>query len=300
MSSAKAGTSRSRCSGGEPRPRAGSPVRRRATSGTLARRHTSGRRELAEAGAGADHRTEHGRPPAGVDVAAGVVPRDGGDLARADAEEAAGPVDGGRRVVDDVAVAQHQDPLGVDVLVQVVELLAVQPELAVAPERRPARPAPARPAGRTPSRSRRPARARRTTGASSSSRPGRSGRGPPRSGVRRAAPRRSGGARRGSTGRTACSRRGPRRVGRRANRRRTRRARQIHSCWECASPGPRQAGGGAPSQSQYFGSFGSGHEDLGVLRQRRVQGRGAGLRGADDQEVGLRWSDHGSLLSKLK
>ena len=44
----------------------------------------------------------------------------------------------GRRVVDQVAIAHHQHPLGIDVAVEVAQLVAVQPELAVAPERRPA------------------------------------------------------------------------------------------------------------------------------------------------------------------
>ena len=30
---------------------------------------------------------------------------------------------------------------------------------------------------------------------------------------------------------------------------------QIHSSWECASPGPRYAGGGASPQRKYLGSF---------------------------------------------
>ncbi len=96
------------------------------------------RRELPEPRAAAHDRPEQPRPPARRDEAARVVARDRVDLALPDPEEPAHPVDRRAGRVDEVAVADDEDALGVDVAVQVRQLLAVPPELAVAPEGRPA------------------------------------------------------------------------------------------------------------------------------------------------------------------
>src|SRR4029079_10726084 len=97
-----------------------------------------GRRVGAEPGATTDDRTEQRGSPARLDEVARVVVGDPRYVPLVDAEEPAGRVHRRLWLVDDLAVADHQDPVRVDVAAQVRDLLAVQPEVAVAPERRPA------------------------------------------------------------------------------------------------------------------------------------------------------------------
>ena len=97
-----------------------------------------GREELADRRAGPDHRRQGADPRAVLDEDPGVVLGDRVDLGRLHAQEAEDPVQGDRRLVDELAVAQQQHPLAVDVLEQVGDLAAVHPEPLVVPERRPA------------------------------------------------------------------------------------------------------------------------------------------------------------------
>src|ERR1700722_3644217 len=71
----------------------------------------------------------------GGDVFAGYVV----DHALADAEETADPVEGGRRILHEVAVAEDQHLLARENRVQMLHLLSVQAEALVVPELRPAR-----------------------------------------------------------------------------------------------------------------------------------------------------------------
>ena len=114
-------------------------------------------------------------------------------------------VERGVRVVDEVAVAQHQHLLAGEVLEEVGELAAVHPQARGSARTAPSRRRCGAPRARRPRPRRRRARGRRPTGASSWSRAGPPGRAAPRRAAPAAGRRRSDGGRRGGRGRTACS-----------------------------------------------------------------------------------------------
>ena len=300
MSSAKSGSSRARDLGREPRAgRVAGGRAGRATSGAGPPPHLR-RRELAEPRPRARTRRPRtaGRRPGSTKprrCRAGWR-RPG----RRDPEELARPVDRPARVVDDVAVAEDEHPLGVDVAVAGGPAARrTCPSSRVAPERRPARRDPLVLLARTPPRSPPPARGRRTTGASSCCRRGRSGRGPRRPAGRRGGPRRCGGGRRGSRGRTACSRRARTWPARRRRAARSRSAAPDPLLLGVLVAGPAPGGRRGVVAHPVLRFLGLRHEDVRVLRQRGVQGRGAGLGRAHDEEVRCRGSSHGSSRGQI-
>ena len=294
MSSAKYGSSRSRASG-DSFGRCDSPELSRAMSGALAARQTSGGRELAEPGAGPHGAAEHRGAPARLGVGARVVARDRRDVALGDAEEPAHLVDRLGRRLDDVVVAHHQHPLAVDVPIEVLELAAVEPEVLVAPERRPAGVDPLPLLGEGPLEVRlaleavgpevHPVAVRAVDRVADDGDQLHVGQVLGDPAVRRVAPQVE---RRALAADLVLGRRPEQRV------------------VVAAPPDPLLLGvgvaGAGPVRRRGVAAqpvlrlLGRGREDLGVLRQRRVQRRGARLGRADDDEVGTLRPGHVTRL----